>query len=105
MRSDSDSDSAGLAVDPVDPADSADSADSAVTSVAVFELVPDLVDDLLSLALLTALVLHSLDLRNSAHLLLIHLFYFSISLFPDETILAFLTCLAVLYILYRPVKI
>ena len=99
----SDSDSAVLAVDPTDPADPADSA-VASAAVTAFGLVPDLVDDLPSLTLLTGAVLHSLDLRSSAHLLLVYLFYFPISLFLDETVLAFLTRLAVLRILYRPVE-
>ena len=92
-----------MAVDPVNPTDPADPADSAAaTSVA--ELVPDLVDNLPSLALLTALVLHSLDLGSAAHLLLVYLSYFSDLLFLAETVLAFLTCLAVLQILHRPVE-
>ena len=94
IRSNSDSDSAGLTASTADFTDPADSA--AAASVAVFELVPDLVNDLLSLALLTDAALHSLNLRSSAHLLLVYLFYFPVSLFLDETVLAFLTCLAVL---------
>ena len=96
----SDSDSAGLAVDPADFADPA----AVAVAVSVSGLVPDLVDVLLSLVLLTGAVLHSLDLGSSAHLLLVYLFYFPVSLFLDETVLAFLTCLAVLRILYRPVE-
>ena len=97
----SDSKSAGLAVNPADPANPTTAASAAVTA---FGLVPDLVDDLPSLALLTSVVLHSLNLRSSAYLLLVYLFYFFISLFLDKTVLAFLTCLAVLRILYRPVE-
>ena len=116
------SDSAGLAVDPADPADlanPADPADSAAVAVAVSvsELVPDSVDDLLSLALLAGTVLYSFDLGSFACLLLVCLFYFLVffflvSFFFDETVLAFLTfyfflylaCPAVPRILYRPVK-
>ena len=96
-----------MAVDPADPAnpaDSANSADFAAVAVSISKLVPDLVDDLPSLALLTGAVLYSLDLRSSAHLLLAYLFYFPVSLFPNKTVLAFLTCLAVLRIPYRPVE-
>ena len=82
--------------DPDDPVDPANPADSATSAVTVFELVPDSVDDLLSLALLTGAVLYSLDLRSSAHLLLVYLSYFFDLLFLAETVLAFLTCLAVL---------
>ena len=87
IRSDSDS---------ADSADPADSADSAAVAVSVSELVPDLVDDLPSLALLTGAVLYSLDLGSSAHLLLAYISYFSGLLFLAETVLAFLTCLAAL---------
>ena len=79
-----------------DPANSADSADFAAAAATVFKLVPDSVDDLLSLALLTALVLHSLDLGSSTYLLLVYLSYFSDLFFLNKTVLAFLTCLAVL---------
>ena len=82
--------------DSADPADLADSAVAVAVAVSVFELVPDLVDDLLSLALLTGMVLYSLDLGNSVYLLLIYLSYFSDLLFLAETVLAFLMCLAVL---------
>ena len=92
----SDSNSAGLAVNPVNPADPANSADSAAVAVSVSELVPDLVNNLLSLALLTGTVLYSLNLGSSAHLLLVCLSYFSDLLFLAETVLAFLTRLAVL---------
>ena len=103
IRSDSDSDSAsaGLTADPADLADPAAAASAAVTA---FGLVPDLVDDLPSLALLTSAALHSLDLRSSAYLLLVYLFYLPVSLFLNKTVLVFLTCLAVLRILYRPVE-
>ena len=87
-----------MAVDPADPAD------PAAVAVSVSELVPDLVDDLPSLALLTGAALYSLDLGSSAHLLLVYLSYFPDLFFPNETVLAFLTCLAVLRIPYRPVK-
>ena len=97
IRSDSDFDSAGLTAGSADFADPADSV-AAAAAVTVFELVPDLVDVLLSLALLTALVLHSLDLGSSAYLLLVYLFYFPVSLFLDETVLAFLTSCSFLYL-------
>ena len=93
-----------MAVDPVDPANPTNSTDSATIAISISKLVPDLVDDLPSLALLTSAVLYSLDLGSSAHLLLVYLSYFSNLLFLAETVLAFLTCLAVLQILYRPVK-
>ena len=102
--SDFDSDSAGLTINPADPADSADSADFAAAAVFVVEPVPDLVDDLPSLALLTGVVLYSLDLGSFAHLLLVYLSYFFDLLFLAETVLAFLMCLVVLQIPYRPVK-
>ena len=82
----SNSDSTGLAVNPADPANPADSTNS------------------VSLALLTALVLHSLDLGSAAYLLLTYISYFPVLLFLDETVLAFLTCLAVLHILHMPIK-
>ena len=94
-----------------DSADSANFADPAAVAVAVSVsgLVPDLVDVLLSLVLLTGAVLHSLDLGSSAHLLLVYLFYFPVLLFLNETVLALLTFCpflypAVLRILYRPVE-
>ena len=83
-----------------DPADSA--AAAVAVTVTAFLLVPDLVDVLLSLALLTGAVLHSLDLGSSAHLLLVYISYFPSS--SNKTVLVFLTYLAVLRILYRPVK-
>ena len=101
----SNSESAGLAIDPTNLANPAD---SAVTTIAItitaFLLVPDLVDVLLSLALLTSVVLYSLNLGSSTHLLLVYISYFPILLFLNKTVLAFLTRLAVLRILYRPVK-
>ena len=101
----SDSKSACLAVNPANPTDPADLAIAAVTvTITAFLLVPDLVDVLPSLALLTGAALHSLNLRSSAYLLLVYLFYLSISLFLNKTILAFLTYLAILQILYRPIK-
>ena len=103
-NSDSNSNSAGLTINPVDPADFTDFADFTAIAVSVSELVPDLVDDLPSLALLTGTVLYSFDLGSSAHLLLIYLSYFSDLLFLTKTVLAFLTCLAVLRILHRPVE-
>ena len=90
-----------MAINPINPADPAN---SAAITVSVSELVPDSVDDLPSLALLTGAVLYSLDLGSSAHLLLVYLSYFSDLFFLDETALVFLTCLAVLRILYRPVE-
>ena len=100
--------SAGSTAGFADLADPAAVASAAVT-VTAFLLVPDLVDVLLSLVLLTGAVLHSLNLRSSAHLLLIYLVYLPISLFLNKTVLAFLTfcsflCPAVLQILSRPVK-
>ena len=118
IRSNSNSDSTGLTINPADPTDPADpanptdSTDSAAVAVSISKLIPDLVDDLPSLALLTGAVLYSLDLGSSAHLLLVYLSCFLVSFFLDETVLAFLTscsflylaCLAVPRILYRPVK-
>ena len=86
----SNSDSAGLAVDP------ADSTNSTAVAISVSDLVPDLVDNLPSLALLTGAVLYSFNRGSSAHLLLIYLFYFSNLLFLAKTVLAFLIYLAVL---------
>ena len=94
----SDSDSAGLAIDPVDPAN------SATITISVSKLVPDSVDDLPSLALLTSVVLYSLDLGSSMYLLLVYLSYFSDLFFLNETALVFLIYLAILRILYRPIK-
>ena len=76
-------------------------------TVSVFELVPNLVNNLLSLALLTGVVLYSFDLGSFVCLLLTCLFYFF-----NETVLAFLTsysfpylaCPAVLQIPYRSVR-
>ena len=112
IRSDSNSDSASadLTAGFANPANPADLAVAAVAvTVTAFLLVPDLVAVLLSLVLLTGAVLYSLDLRSSAYLLLVYLVYLPVSLFLDETVLAFLTfCsflrLAVLRILYRPVE-
>ena len=99
--------------DPADLADPADPADSAAVAVAVSvsELVPDSVDDLLSLALLAGAVLYSFDSGSFACLLLACLSYFLVFFFLDETVLAFLTSCSFLYlacpavprILYRPV--
>ena len=93
----------------VDPTNSANLADSAAVAVAVSvsELVPDSVDDLLSLALLTGAVLYSFNSGSSACLLLACLSYFL-----DKTVLAFLTsysfpylaCPAAPRIPYRPIK-
>ena len=69
-------------------ADSADFADPAAVAVAVS---------------VSGLV-HSLDLGSSAYLLLVYISYFPVSLFLNETVLAFLTRLAVLQILYRPIE-
>ena len=92
----------------VDPADSTNLTDSAAVAVAVSvsELVPDSVDNLLSLTLLTGAVLYSVNSGSFTCLLLAYLSYFL-----DETVLAFLTsysfpylaCPAVLQIPYRPV--
>ena len=87
-----------MAVDPADPADPA----AVAVAVSVSGLVPDLVDVLLSLVLLTGAVLHSLDLGSSTYLLLAYISYFPGS--SDKTVLVFLTYLAVLRILYRPVE-
>ena len=107
-----------MAIVPADPADftdPTDPADSAAVAVAVSvsKLVPNLVDNLLSLALLASAVLYSFNLGSFACLLLIYLFYFLISFFFNETVLAFLTSCSFLYlaylavprILYRPVRI
>ena len=91
----SDFNSAGLA---------ASFTDFTIVAVSVSRLVPNLVNVLLSLTLLTGTVLYSLDLGSSARLLLIYMPYFSDMLFLAKTILVFLICLAVLQILYRPVK-
>ena len=88
----------------VGSADLADPTDSVAVAVSVSKLVPGLVDNLPSLALLTGIVLYSLDLGSSARLLLIYMPYFSNMLFLAKTVLAFLMYLAVLQILYRPVK-
>ena len=101
IRSDSDSDSASASL----TAGFADlAAASAAVTVTAFLLIPDLVDVLLSLVLLTGAVLHSLDLGSSAYLLLAYISYFPSLSFLNETVLAFLTRLAVLRILYRPVE-
>ena len=88
-----------MAVDPANPA-----AASAAITVTAFLLVPNLVDVLLSLVLLTSAMLYSLNLGSSAHLLLVYLFYSPSPFFYSETVLAFLMCLAVLRILYRPIE-
>ena len=89
--------------DPANPADSADSTAAAI-AITAFLLVPDLVDILLSLTLLTGVVLHSLNLGSSAHLPLVYISYSPSSFFYGEIALLFLTCLAILRILYRPVE-
>ena len=96
----SDSESAGLAVDPAGFTNPA----AVAVAVSVSRLVSNLVDVLLSLILLTSAVLHSLDLGSSAYLLLAYISYFPGSFFHGEIALLFLTCLAVLRILYRPVE-
>ena len=96
-NSDSDSASASLTAGFADPT-------AVAVAVSVSGLVPDLVDVLLSLALLTSIVLHSLDLGSSAHLLLAYISYFPGSFFHSEITLLFLTYLAVLRILYRPIE-
>ena len=88
--------SAGSAAGSADSADFVNSAIAAAVLVTAFELVPDLVDVLPSLALLTGTVLYSLNLGSSAHLLLVYLFYFFNLLFLTETVLVFLACLAIL---------
>ena len=65
-------------------------------AISVSKLVPNLVNNLPSLTLLTGAVLYSLDLGSSTHLLLVYLSYFSDLLFLAKTVLAFLICLAVL---------
>ena len=82
----SDSASAGSAADLADPS---------AAAVTASGLVPGLVD-VLSLVPLTSAVLHSLDLRSSAHLLLVYLSWFPDPFFLNETVLVFLTCLAIL---------
>ena len=91
--------------DPTNPTDSA----AIAVAISISRLVPNLVDVLLSLVLLTSAVLYSLNLGSSIYLLLVYLFYFPISPSLNKTILAFLTfCsflyLAILRILYRPIK-
>ena len=88
-----------MAIVPADPTDLADPAAVAVAG-SVSKLVPDLVDDLPSLALLTSAVLYSLDLGSSACLLLAYLFCFLVSFFFNETVLAFLTSCSFLYLAY-----
>ena len=107
--SDLNSESAGLAINPTNPTNPTNSADSAAAAAATtavtvtaFLLVPDLVDVLPSLTLLTGVALHSLNLGSSVYLLLAYISYFPGLSY--KTILVFLTCLAVLRILYRPVK-
>ena len=73
-------------------------------TISVSRLVPNLVDILLSLALLTSMVLYSLNLGSSAYLLLIYISYFPSLFFYGEITLLFLTYLAILRILYRPIK-
>ena len=94
----SDSKSAGLAINPADFANPT----AIAVAISISGLVPNLVDILLSLVLLTSAVLHSLNLGSSAYLLLTYISYFP-SLF-NKTILVFLTCLTILRILYRPIK-
>ena len=92
-----------MAVNPANPANPTDLAVAAVAvTITAFLLIPDLVDVLLSLALLTSTVLYSLNLGSSTHLLLAYISYFPSS--SNKTVLVFLTCLAVLRILYRPVE-
>ena len=97
-----------MTTDFADPANFTSAAAVAV-SVTAFRLVPNLVDVLPSLTLLTGAVLRSLNLGCSACLLLVRLFYFSVSFFLNKTLLAFCSfpCLAypaVLRIPYRPVE-
>jgi len=81
-----------------DPADFTNSAATiaavtvAAIAVTISRLVPDSVDVLPSLALLTGVVLYSFNL-SSAHLLLIYIFYSPNLFFLNKTILAFLTFL------------
>ena len=96
----SDSNSASLAINPADFANPA----AVAVAISISRLVPDLVDVLLSLTLLTGVALHPLDLGSFAYLLYVYLFYFPISLFLNKTVLAFLIYLAILRILYRPIK-
>ena len=104
----SNSKSTSLAINPTNPTNPTN---LAITTIAVtitaFLLVPDLVDVLLSLTLLTSAVLYSLNLGSSAYLLLIYISYFSSS--SNKTVLVSLTFysflyLAILQILYRPIK-
>ena len=101
----SNSNSAGLAINPTNFANLAAIAVAVAISISVtaFRLVFNLVDDL-SLTLLTSAVLYSLNLGCSAHLLLIYISYSSSSFFYNETALVFLMYLAILRILYRPIK-
>ena len=96
----SNSNSAGSATNPTDFADFT----ATTIAVSISGLVPNSIDVLLSLALLTSAVLYFLDLGSSAHLLLIYLFYFPNPFFFNKVVLAFLTYLAILRILYKPVK-
>ena len=94
----SNTNSASLAINPTDFADPT----TIAVTISISALVPNLVDVFLPFTLLTSAVLYSLNLRYSTHLLLIYISYFpSLS---NKTVLVFLTYLAVLRILYRPVK-
>ena len=87
IRSNSDSDSDSASADSTTGfANLANPADSAI----------------ISLVLLTSAVLLSLNLGSSAYPLLTYISYFPGS--SNKTVLVFLTCLAVLRILYRPIK-
>ena len=99
-------DFASLTINFTNFADLTNSAAVAV-AISISELVPNLVNNLLSLTLLIGAVLYFFDLGSFAYLLLIYLFYFF-----NKTVLAFLmsysflylACLAVLQILYRPIR-
>jgi len=95
-----------------DPSDLTNSTDFTAAAMSISRLVFNLIDDLLSSALLTSLILYFLDLESFAYLLLAYLFCFFNPFFLNKTVLAFLTFffflypvyLAILQILYRPVE-
>jgi len=89
-----DSVSAGLTTNPTNPA--------VATAITVFRLVPNLINDL-SFTLLTSAVLCSFNLRSSAHLLLVYLFYFPSPFFLKKIVLIFLTSCSFPYLAYSAV--
>ena len=102
-----DSASASSATNPTDFADPI--AAAAAITISISRLVPDSIDVLPSLALLTNAALYSLDLGSSAYLLLVYPSYFFGPFFLDKTISVFLASCSFLYpavlrILYTPIK-